>query len=69
MDCFFPRTAGRLSENIYTFMAEAADNKARYRCDASNSMSKKALSVEIELFVLCKNNLIEFIYNRYLAIN
>lgn len=50
-------------------MAEAADNKARYRCDASNSMSKKALSVEIELFVLCENNLIEFIYNRYLAIN
>ncbi|XP_017106061.2 nephrin isoform X7 [Drosophila bipectinata] len=46
------RTSGRLSENIYTFTAEAGDNKARFRCEASNVMSQTPLKAEVELSVL-----------------
>ncbi|KAL9920456.1 nephrin adhesion molecule sticks and stones isoform 5-T5 [Glossina fuscipes fuscipes] len=46
------RTSGRLSENIYTFTAEASDNKARFRCEASNVMSQTPLIAEVELAVL-----------------
>lgn len=46
------RTSGRLSENIYTFTAEAGDNKARFRCEASNVMSENALKAEVDLAVL-----------------
>ncbi|XP_037713469.1 nephrin isoform X1 [Drosophila subpulchrella] len=46
------RTSGRLSENIYTFTAEAGDNKARFRCEASNVMSQNPLKAEVELAVL-----------------
>nr|CAD7460983.1 unnamed protein product [Timema tahoe] len=46
------RTAGRLSENVYTFTADASDNKAHYRCEASNVMSPAPLKTEIELTVL-----------------
>jgi len=49
------RTSGRLSENIYTFTAEAGDNKARFRCEASNVMSQNPLKAEVELAVLCKS--------------
>ncbi|PSN48808.1 hypothetical protein C0J52_25084, partial [Blattella germanica] len=45
------RTAGRVSENIYTFTADATDNKARYRCEASNIMSQAPLKAEIQLTV------------------
>ena len=48
------RTAGRVSENIYTFTADATDNKAKYRCEASNIMSRGPLKAEVELTVLCK---------------
>lgn len=48
------RTAGRMSENVYTFTADASDNKARYKCEASNIMSKAPLKAEIDLTVLCK---------------
>jgi hypothetical protein len=48
------RTAGRVSENIYTFTADATDNKARYRCEASNIMSQGPLKAEIQLTVLCE---------------
>lgn len=48
------RTAGRLSENIYTFTADASDNKAKYRCEASNIMSPEPLKAEVNLTVLCK---------------
>lgn len=48
------RTAGRLSENVYTFTAEASDNKARFRCEASNIMSQTPLKTEVDLTVLCK---------------
>ncbi|KAM7342978.1 nephrin adhesion molecule sticks and stones isoform 2-T3 [Cochliomyia hominivorax] len=46
------RTSGRLSENIYTFTAEASDNKARFRCEASNVMSQTPLKAEVDLTVL-----------------
>ncbi|XP_024084429.1 nephrin [Cimex lectularius] len=46
------RTAGRLSENIYTFTADASDNKAKYRCEASNIMSQVPLKAEVDLTVL-----------------
>ncbi|KAK7789814.1 hypothetical protein R5R35_001191 [Gryllus longicercus] len=46
------RTAGRLSENMYTFTADASDNKAHYRCEASNIMSPAPLKADIQLTVL-----------------
>ncbi|CAH1107304.1 unnamed protein product [Psylliodes chrysocephalus] len=46
------RTAGRLSENVYTFTADASDNKAKYKCEASNVMSKTSLKAEVEMRVL-----------------
>ncbi|XP_050302000.1 nephrin isoform X2 [Anthonomus grandis grandis] len=46
------RTAGRVSENVYTFTADASDNKARYKCEASNIMSKNPLKAEIDMTVL-----------------
>ncbi|CAH1395844.1 unnamed protein product [Nezara viridula] len=46
------RTSGRLSENIYSFTADANDNKAKYRCEASNIMSKSPLKAEVDLTVL-----------------
>ncbi|XP_022909293.1 nephrin isoform X2 [Onthophagus taurus] len=46
------RTAGRVSENVYTFTADATDNKARYKCEASNIMSKAPLKAEIDMTVL-----------------
>ncbi|KAJ8946977.1 hypothetical protein NQ318_015915 [Aromia moschata] len=46
------RTAGRVSENVYTFTADASDNKARYKCEASNVMSKSPLKAEIDMSVL-----------------
>lgn len=48
------RTTGRLSKNEYTFTAEASDNKARFRCEASNIMSQTPLKAEVDLTVLCK---------------
>ncbi|KAL1502300.1 hypothetical protein ABEB36_007466 [Hypothenemus hampei] len=46
------RTAGRVSENVYTFHADASDNKARYKCEANNIMSKSPLKAEIDMTVL-----------------
>lgn len=48
------RTTDRFSENIYAFVAEASDNKARLRCEANNKMATKILKAEIILNVLCK---------------
>lgn len=48
------RTSGRASENVYAFTADATDNKARYRCEASNIMSKSPLKAEVDMTVLCK---------------
>lgn len=46
------RTSGRTSESIYTFTAEAQDNKARLRCEASNVISEKPLKKEIDMNVI-----------------
>ncbi|XP_031640306.1 nephrin isoform X1 [Contarinia nasturtii] len=46
------RTSGRISENIYSFTAEANDNKARFRCEASNIMSQTPLKAEVDLTVM-----------------
>lgn len=43
-----------MSENIYAFTAEASDNKARFRCEASNIMSQTPLKTEVDLIVMCK---------------
>lgn len=48
------RTNARMSENIYTFTAEANDNKARFRCEASNIMSQTPLKTEVDVTVMCK---------------
>ena len=48
------RTTDRLSENIYSFVAEEGDNKARLRCEANNIMIAAPLKTEITLSVLCK---------------
>lgn len=57
------RTAGRVSENVYTFQAEASDNKARYKCEASNVMSKSPLKAEIDMTVLCKYSIRNYLQN------
>ncbi|KAL5285587.1 NPHS1.2 family protein [Megaselia abdita] len=47
------RTHGRLSENVYSFLAQASDNKARFRCEASNVMlNDTPLKAEVDLLVL-----------------
>ncbi|XP_052872105.1 nephrin-like [Anopheles cruzii] len=46
------RTADRMSENIYSFVAEANDNKARLRCEANNNMATRILKTELTLSVL-----------------
>uniref|UniRef100_A0A182UKQ9 Ig-like domain-containing protein n=1 Tax=Anopheles melas TaxID=34690 RepID=A0A182UKQ9_9DIPT len=46
------RTTDRFSENIYVFVAEASDNKARLRCEANNKMATKILKAEVTLNVL-----------------
>lgn len=48
------RTNARMSENIYSFTAEANDNKARFRCEASNIMSQTPLKTEVDVTVMCK---------------
>ncbi|XP_037946701.1 nephrin [Teleopsis dalmanni] len=45
------RTTGRLSENIYTFMAEESDNGANLICEAKNILANKALKAELNLTV------------------
>ncbi|KAF4528368.1 hypothetical protein B566_EDAN006625 [Ephemera danica] len=50
------RSNGRFSENVHTFTAEASDNHAKYRCEASNVMSAKPLRAEVELSVLFAPN-------------
>ncbi|RZF33955.1 hypothetical protein LSTR_LSTR010438 [Laodelphax striatellus] len=45
------RTTTKVSENIYSFTADSSDNKARYRCEASNVMSVSPLKAEVDLTV------------------
>jgi nephron len=52
-------TSGRDSASTYRFKVQPGDNKARLRCEASNTISDKPLKKEIDLTVLC-----EYIYTR-----
>lgn len=45
---------GRESKNVYTFKAEAGDDKARFRCEASNLLSVAPMKAEVVLTVHCK---------------
>ncbi len=45
---------GRESKNVYAFKAEAGDDKARFRCEASNLLSVAPMKAEVVLTVHCK---------------
>lgn len=47
-------TSGRDSASTYRFKVQPGDNKARLRCEASNTISDKPLKKEIDLTVLCE---------------
>lgn len=47
-------TSGRDSASIYRFKVQSSDNKARLRCEASNTIAEKSLKKEIDLTVFCK---------------
>ena len=47
-------TSGRDSVSSYRFKVQPGDNKARLRCEASNTISDKPLKKEIDLTVLCE---------------
>ena len=55
-------TSGRESRNTFTFKAEASDNNARFRCEASNPLSPSPMKAEITLTVHCKSNVILFLF-------
>ncbi|KAM7345697.1 hibris isoform 4-T4 [Cochliomyia hominivorax] len=46
------RTSGRLSENVYSFVADASDNGANLVCEAKNILSNTAFKAELNLTVL-----------------
>lgn len=48
------KTSGRLSENVYSFVASAEDNGANLVCEAKNILSNTAFKAELNLTVLCK---------------
>lgn len=47
-------TSGRDSASTYRFKVQPGDNKARLRCEASNTISDKPLKKEIDLTVYCE---------------
>ena len=47
-------SCSRESRNMYNFIAATDDNNARYRCEASNSMSPQPMKAEIVVSVLCE---------------
>ncbi len=48
-------TSGRESRNTYNFKADASDNNARFRCEASNQLSPAPMKAEIVLTVHCES--------------
>jgi len=48
-------TSGREARNTYSFKADASDNNARFRCEASNQLSVAPMKAEITLTVHCKS--------------
>lgn len=57
-------TSGRDSASTYRFKVQSGDNKARLRCEASNTISDKSLKKELDLTVLCKYLLIISYFDR-----
>ena len=47
-------TMGSKSKNVLRFVAGPDDNKAKYRCEASNSMLAAPLVAEVVMSVQCK---------------
>lgn len=47
-------TSGRDSASTYRFKVQSSDNKARLRCEASNTISDKSLKKELDLSVSCE---------------
>ncbi|KAG7187933.1 hypothetical protein KM043_013897 [Ampulex compressa] len=45
------RSEGSFSESVFSFKAEARDDKARYRCEVSNIMSVEPMKVHVDLTV------------------
>ncbi len=54
-------TTGRESRNVYIFRADASDNNARFRCEASNLLSPNPMKAEITLTVHCKSILLALV--------
>lgn len=48
-------TSRRESRNVHVFRAEAGDNNARFRCEASNPLSPAPMKAEVTLTVHCKS--------------
>ncbi|XP_077276716.1 sticks and stones isoform X2 [Temnothorax americanus] len=46
------RRGPSVSENVYSFIARAEDDKARYRCEISNIMSVQPMKAHVDLTVL-----------------
>jgi nephron len=61
-------TSGRNSASTYRFKVQPGDNKARLRCEASNTISDRPLKKEIDLTVLCKSSML-FIIARHTDLN
>lgn len=47
-------TGGREATNTHTFTVGPKDNKAVYKCEASNTVTLQPLSASVRLNVLCK---------------
>lgn len=47
-------TSGRDSASTYRFKVQPSDNKARLRCEASNTISEKSMKKELDLSVSCE---------------
>jgi hypothetical protein len=63
-------TSGRDSASTYRFKVQPGDNKARLRCEASNTISDKPLKKEIDLTVLCecsKHCIFSFLHSHLLS--
>lgn len=48
------RTESSVSASSYTFTAQATDDKSRYTCKVSNSMTVSPMLTHVDLRVLCK---------------
>lgn len=61
-------TSGRDSASTYRFKVQPGDNKARLRCEASNTIAEKSLKKEIDLTVYCELSSFSFVHNFFFNI-